>query len=102
YMKDVASWFTEQDFTNLLQDKDDKRISFSENIAYYDGKVLKSFSKEFWGSIVSPRGTGLSIENVSEFEGKTLGEHRAEGGYSHKPEDYVWIEFACWFKGMSK
>lgn len=97
YMKDVAGWFTEQDFLNIISDKSDKRISFSENIAYYDGKDLKVFGKEFWGTIVPPRGTGISIENVSEFEGKTLGERRAEGGFSHKPEDYVWIDFANWF-----
>lgn len=97
YMKDVAQWFHEQDFLNLMVDKDDDRISFTENIAYYDGETLQFFSKEFWGHIVPPRGTGNAIENVAEFEGKTLGERRQEGGYSHKPEDYVWTDFAIWF-----
>lgn len=97
YMKDVANWFNEQDFLNLMADKDDTRISFTENIAYYDGETLQFFSKEFWGHIVPPRGTGNSIENVAEFEGKTLGERRLEGGYSHKPEDYVWVDFAKWY-----
>ena len=97
YMKDIANWFSEQDFLNLMADKDDHRISFTENIAYYDGETLQFFSKEFWGTIVPPRGTGNSIENVAEFEGKTLGEHRSEGGYSHAPEDYVWADFATWY-----
>ena len=97
YMKEVGEWFTEQDFMNLMQDKDNKSISFSENITYFDGKEAVRFSKEYWGELVSPRGAGISIENVAEFEGKTLGERRAEGGYSHKPEDFIWHEFAAWF-----
>ena len=97
YMKDVAGWLNEQDFLNLIANKADNRISFTENIAYYDGKTLQFFSKEFWGYVVPPRGTGNSIENVAEFEGKTLGERREEGGYSHKPEDYVWVNFAKWY-----
>ena len=97
YMKDVANWFSEQDFLNLMTDKDDSRISFTENIVYCDGETLQFFSKEFWGQVVPPRGTGNSIENVAEFEGKTLGERRAEGGVSHAPEDYAWIDFAKWY-----
>ena len=97
YMKDVSGWFSEEDFVNLVAHKDDKRISFSENIAYFDGTLLKQFSMDFWGTIVAPRGNGMSIENVAEFNGKTLGEHRDEGGFGYKAEDYVWIEFAKWY-----
>lgn len=102
YMKDVAAWFTEQDFLNLMTDKTDRRISFTENIAYYDGNEMQFFSKEFWGEIVSPRGSGNSIENVAEFEGKTLGERRSEGGFSHAPEDYVWVDFAKWYTSAER
>ena len=97
YMKDVADWFTEQDFLNLMTDKSDHSISFTENIAYYDDKEVKLFSKEFWGHIVPPRGSGNSIENVAEFDGKTLGERREEGGYSHAREEYIWADFAKWY-----
>lgn len=97
YMKEVTEWFKPQDFINLMADKTDKRIMFSENIVYIDEGQVKHFSKEFWGTIVSPRGVGLSIEEVSEFEGSTLGERREQGGYSHKPEDYVWYDFAKWY-----
>lgn len=99
YMKDVAEWFVEQDFLNLIANKNDARICFSENITYYDGAELKQFSNEYWGEIVAPRGTGNAIENVAEFEGKTLGERREEGGFSHKPEEFVWWKFAMWFSG---
>ncbi len=97
YMKEVANWFTPDDFLNLIKDKHDNRIMFSENIVYIDSKQMKRFSKEYWGTIVPPRGKGFSIEEVAEFEGFTLGERREQGGYSHKPEDYVWYDFATWY-----
>jgi len=99
YLKDVKEWFSEQDFINLMANKKDKRIAFSENISFYDGKTLKQFRKEYWGNFVDqPRGKGNSIENVVEFDGITLGERREQGGFSHKPEDYVWSEFFDWYK----
>ncbi len=61
--------------------------------------VVRQFSEEYEGTIVTePRGTGNSIENVAEFEGFTLGERREQGGFSHKPEDYVWNDFIEWIK----
>lgn len=100
YMKEVAEWFTEQDFLNLLSDKDDKRIMFSENITYYDGIEVVRFSKDYWGKIVEPRGSGISIENVSEFNGSTLGEKRAIGGFGYSAEEYVWYDFAKWYSDI--
>jgi len=98
YMKYVVDWFRPEDFILLMSDKHDKTISFSENITYIDKSGIKKFSKQFFGKIVNePRGTGNSIENVAEFEGFTLGERREQGGFSHKPEDYVWSEFAKWY-----
>ncbi len=98
YMKDIANWFTSQDFINLINNHKDKRISFTESIAYKDSSRTKIFSKEYWGILVNkPRGTGNSIENAAEFEGFTLGERREQGGFSHKPEDYIWAKFAKWY-----
>jgi len=98
YMKDVAKWFTSEDFINLVKDKNDKRISFTESITYKDSSQTKTLSKEYRGNLVDkPRGLGNSIENVAEFGGFTLGERREQGGYSHKPEEYVWFDFAKWY-----
>jgi hypothetical protein len=96
----VASWFTEQDFLNLIRDKDDKSILFSENITYFDGKEIVRFSKEYPGKLVEPRGTGNALENVAEFDGSTLGEKRTIGGYSHSAEEYVWYDFAKWYAAL--
>ncbi len=101
YMKDVASWFSAEDFINLIINKQDKRIAFTESVTYKDSKTIKVFSKKYWGVIVlTPRGTGNSIENVAEFDGVTLGERRSEGGLSHKPQDYIWYDFARWFSKL--
>jgi XTP/dITP diphosphohydrolase len=98
YMKDVNFWFTSNDFLSLLKDKKDKRISLTESISYIDSKIFKVFSKEFWGKVVeTPRGTGNAMENIAEFDGFTLGERRNQRGYSHKPEEYIWYDFAEWY-----
>jgi len=98
YMKQMTGWLDSEDFILLLSNKSDKTIKFSENITYIDEKGIKSFSKIFSGTIVDiPRGTGNTIENVAEFDGVTLGERRTQGGFSHKPEDYVWNDFVQWY-----
>ena len=103
YMKDVVQWLRPEDFILLMSDKTDKTITFSENITYIDSEGIKTFSKEFRGHIVdAPRGSGNSIENVAEFDGVTLGERRAQGGFSHKPDDFVWVDFVDWYRENMK
>jgi len=98
YMKDIANWFTSKDFINLVKNYKNKKISFTESVIYKDSFQTKVFSKEYWGVLVKkPRGAGNSIENVAEFEGVTLGERRKQGGFSHKPKNYIWADFAKWF-----
>jgi len=100
YMKDVATWFSAEDFIALMAGKSDRTISFTENIIYCDGEDMKVFSDTYEGKVAdSPRGEGNSIELVAEFDGKTIGERRSEGGFSHDPEDYIWYQFAQWFRG---
>lgn len=97
YMKFINEWFTSRDFLNLMREKNDKRISFTESITYKDASQTKFFSEEFWGTIVEPRGSGNSIEQIAEFDGVTLGERRDQKSFSHKPEDYIWWDFAKWY-----
>lgn len=98
YMKDVAEWFTPEDFWNLVKNKKDKRISFTETLAYKDENQIKVFAKEFWGEFAkTPKGTGNSIEQIAKFNGFTIGERRDQGKLSHDPKDYIWREFARWF-----
>ena len=98
YMKDVAEWFTPEDFITLIASKKDRRISFTETIIYQDDTRTKTFSKEYFGEIVTtPRGNGESIEQVAEFDGFTLGEQHDKGRFSHDPKDYIWYQFAQWY-----
>jgi XTP/dITP diphosphohydrolase len=97
YLKDVSAWFEPEDWLALMAAKTDRRISFTETIIYTDATQTKTFSKKYWGEIVTkPRGIGESIEQVAEFEGHTLGERRAQGTFIHDPKDYVWYVFAKW------
>lgn len=98
YMKEIAQWFTPQDFLNLIKDKCDRKIIFTESITYKDKGQVKTFTKEFPGLIAeSPRGMGNSIEQLAEFNGLTLGESKNLGQTSHKTEEYIWFDFAQWF-----
>lgn len=57
YMKDVANWFSSEDFLNLIKSKKDRRIAFTESIFYKDTKLTNKFSREFWGELTDrPRG----------------------------------------------
>ena len=68
-MKDVANWFSSEDFLSLMEKKENRQILFSENITYKDAETIKQFSQEYEGIIVTEaRGTGNSIENVAELE----------------------------------
>ncbi len=99
YMKDVSDWLSVDDFIKLMQDYDDKTISFTESIAYIDGTQTKVFSEEYFGKIAdASRGNGSSIEQLAEFDGYTIGEQNMNGRFSHGPKDYVWYKFAKWFK----
>ena len=98
-MKDVAEWFEPEDFINLLSNKKDKTIIFTESIVYKDESEVKVFSKEYKGIIAdSPRGNnGNAFDKVAEFNGKTFAESQDKDETSHRPEDFVWFEFAKWF-----
>jgi len=99
YMKDVAEWLAPEDFINLLSDKDDRTVIFTETIVYKDETEVKVFSKEYAGKLaIAPRGSmGNSFDKVAEFNGYTFAESQEKDTTSHKPEDFVWYEFAQWY-----
>jgi XTP/dITP diphosphohydrolase len=98
YMKDVAEWFTPEDFISLVRNKVDKSVVITECVVYQDATSVKTFKKEFRGVIGEvPKGKGNSIEQVAVFNGMTLAEHHDINQYSEKPEDQIWYEFARWF-----
>lgn len=100
YMKDVAEWFEPEDFINLLSSKEDRTIIFRESIVYKDANEVKLFSKKYRGVVATvPRGVkGNSLDRVAEFDGRTLAESNDKNTTSHNPEDFIWSDFARWFK----
>lgn len=100
YMKEVTRWFGPQDFIRLLSPYTDRRLCFTETVVYRDKNQPRVFSGEYWGVMsLTPRGEGLSIEQVAEFNGETIAERRNHGKYSHEPEEFVWSDFAEWYAG---
>ena len=98
YMKEVTRWFGPEDFVRLLLPYQDKRLCFTETVVYRDENQHRTFAGEYWGVMSpSPRGTGIAIEQVAEFNGHTIAERRNEGKFSHDPQDFVWYNFAKWY-----
>ena len=104
YMKDVAEWFSPEDFIALMKAKNDKRISFTETIAFKDKHMVKVFSQEYWGIITdNPRGqSGNSLDKVAEFGGYTMAESLDMKKTSQDPKDYIWYKFAEWYVNSFK
>ena len=98
YMKDVWQWFEPQDFVNLMQDKQDKRICCTETVIYKDKNHLQVISKDFWCEItgdIQGDPTTPSMEQVIFIEGKSIAEYHTAGERAFK--EYIWHDFARWF-----
>jgi inosine/xanthosine triphosphate pyrophosphatase family protein len=100
YMTAVARWLTPEDFLHLMHDKTDRAICLTKTIAYSDGKRTKTFSHNYWGTVIdAPRGEGSSIERLIVLSGqdKTLAELRQIGLKTWTvPKNNVWQDFAKW------
>ncbi|PID33028.1 hypothetical protein CR969_02900 [Candidatus Saccharibacteria bacterium] len=105
YMKDVIGWFESEDFLNLIRGKEDKSINLIDTVAYFDGKVLKTFSeKQDLEFIEEPRGRGVfTLDPVVKHknEDKTIAEmydlHKAGDEAAKNRVFQVWKGFLDWY-----
>ena len=104
YMKDVANWFTAEDFLALMKDKNDRRIILHDVVAYCDGDKLKVFTFDRYGVFVSePRGEGVLMNQVVSMEGSgglTIAEefaHRCNDKKIDPANFQHWQKFGSWF-----
>ena len=104
YMKDVANWFTAEDFLALMKDKNDRRIILHDVVAYFDGEQLKLFISDQTGVFINePRGEGTSMNQVVSMEdsgGLTIAEEFAlrRNGAEINPSHFQhWQKFGEWF-----
>lgn len=104
YMKDVANWFTAEDFLALMKYKNDRRIILHDVVAYFDGEQLKLFISNQTGVFINePRGEGTSMNQVVSMEdsdGLTIAEEFAlrHDGTEINPDHFQhWQKFGEWF-----
>lgn len=103
YMKDIFEWFSPEDFINLMRGKTDRRVCLTECVIYQDSTMTKLITKKYWGEIANqPSGIGNSFEKVAVFNGMTIGEHHRLGKFSYDPKDYIWNDFAEWFRNYDQ
>lgn len=94
YMKDVAHWFTPDDFITLMNTKSDRRIACVDTVAYKDETGLHVITKEYWGEIAhAPKGQGNSLEQIALFNGRTIAQAHDAGEHPFSAEDYIWYDF---------
>ena len=103
-MKDVANWFTAEDFLALMKDKNDRRIILHDVVAYFDGEQLKLFIYDQTGVFINqPRGEGTSMNQVVSMEdsgGLTIAEEfalRHDGAEINPSHFQHWQKFGEWF-----
>ncbi len=103
YMKDMNHWLDEKDFLNLMKDKKDRRVTFTEAISYTaDGIRTEVFTAQFSGAVVTAaKGTGyVPAERVIVFDGqtKTIAEQIDAGHDSRNMNDSAWHMFGSWYQ----
>lgn len=101
YMRYVNEWFTRENFLNLMRNKTDRRIIFTEYFCFKDENETKIFSQEAKGtiltepmgnnissswSLVSLRSDGISIAKAWEEKLDPVSEYS------------VWNKIAEWYK----
>lgn len=94
YMKDVNQWLSAGDFLKLMEGKEDRRIIAKDVITYTDGTTTKQFTIELEGSFATTPWDGSSnaLDSVAQFEGKYLGQIKAEGAVIGD-ENAKWAQF---------
>lgn len=102
YMKDIAEWWTPEDWMQIMARHGDKAIHCHEHVVYFDGEQLQHFEHTYEGLFAdAPRGsTGHSLEEVVCLYGdQTLAEgHNAKGVASTGETLHHWQKFGKWYR----
>lgn len=103
YMKYINEWLTPQDFLNLMKDKENREMIFTEYLCFTDGTITKSFSETIKGHILfESKGRSAPWMTVSSFS--TDNTSIAEA-IRDKPsainDSMVFEEFALWYKNQA-
>lgn len=100
YMKYINEWFTPQNFLNLMKDKENREMVFTEYLCFTDGKSIKTFSETIKGHILyESKGQDTPWMTVSSFsdDGTSIAEKLVNSPSSIDTSG-VYREFADWYK----
>ena len=111
YMKSINKWFHPEDFIKLMDGKEDRRIILYQYLAYYDGKILKTFKNDIFGKIIDkPRGKNdrspnMIVTELDHDNGKTIAEVFEHGEKAviarYLTRRDAWHEFAEWYRSKN-
>lgn len=102
YMKDIAEWWTVDDWMAIMERHADRSVICLEHVVYFDGENLHHFEARYDGEFVTePRGIeGNSLDmTVSLYDNKTMAEMHDEGKVASAGGTLEhWDLFAKWYK----
>lgn len=99
YMKYVNEWFAPQDFLNLMKDKENREMIFTEYLCFTDGMITKTFSETIKGHVLhESKGQDTSWMTVSSFsdDNRSIAE-KIRNNPSAINASKVHEEFAKWY-----
>ena len=106
YMKDVSYWWTADNWLDIMENQQDKRIFCLEHVAYFDGQELKHFVERYEGRFIDePRGR---IDETESFERvvilygeETMAEQLARGENASAGETLRhWERLGTWLQSQ--
>lgn len=105
YMKDVADWWSPEDWMNIMSAHNDRTIICSEHIVYFDGTKIKHFVYNFTGHFTQkPVGEkGNSLEKTVIVHGdKTMSQMQENNDVGSSAEALPhWRLFGEWYATIS-
>lgn len=100
YMKYMNEWFSAQDFLNLMKNKSNREMIFTECLCYTDGKDTKIFSETIKGHVLyESKGQAAPWMTVSSFsDDNTSIAEAIKDTPSAINKSKVYEDFAKWYQ----
>lgn len=104
YMKDVEAWWTAENWLDIMDRHEDRRIFCLEHVAYFDGETIAHFVEEYEGVFLrEARGRVADDESfeqvVSLYGGETMAEQLERGDIASAGETLGhWQQFGAWLQ----
>lgn len=100
YMKFMNQWLTSNDFLNLMREKENREMVFTEYLCFTDGNTVTTFHEEIKGHVLfEAKGDGEPWMNVSSFSSdNTSIAERIKDTPSAFNESKIFEDFGKWYK----